>query len=151
MLKLAQAELPRLEVREFHANTRKGRLLLEALCERAEVPEELRLVVPAVFVGRDALIKDQITDEGLRKMLESHGEQDAIATWEVTESELAAARGRLIARFGRIGVLSVVAGGLIDQALAPWVGRWAQAVLARAEQPVYRAHARLLSALLSTE
>jgi len=44
-----------------------------------------------------------------------------------------------------------VAGGLIDQALAPWVGRWAQAVLARAEQPVYRAHARLLSAMLSTE
>ncbi|TFH23792.1 MAG: hypothetical protein E4H03_05325 [Myxococcales bacterium] len=44
-----------------------------------------------------------------------------------------------------------VARGLIDQALAPWVGRWTDAVLARAEQPVYRAHARLLAALLSPD
>ena len=39
----------------------------------------------------------------------------------------------------------------IDPARAPWVGGWADAVLARAGQPVYRAHARLLAAMLRAD
>ena len=114
MLELAQQQTPGLVVKRFSAQTRQGKLLLEVLSERAGLEEELRLVVPAVFVGSDALVREQITDESLQEVVRKHVKGSSGVTWEVSAEELDAARERLIARFGKIRLLPVVTGGLLD-------------------------------------
>jgi glutaredoxin len=111
---LASTQYPGLVIRRFSASTREGRLLLEAYCERAHVSQKRRLVVPALFVGDQCLIKEQITDESLHQLLGVCGAQGGNGAPQITEAELAAARDRLIARFGTVSALSVIVGGLID-------------------------------------
>ncbi len=71
MLGLAAERCPGLEVRRFAMTSREDRVLLEALCARAGVPEVRRLLVPAVFAGKRALVQEEITDEALDALLAS--------------------------------------------------------------------------------
>ncbi len=112
VLELAQERNPGLVVRRFSLNDRESRLLLEALCERAGIPEESRLIVPAAFVGMRGLVKEQITDDAVTQLVAAGA--NTPPPWDVTEAELDSARGRLIERFRAVGLASVVAGGLID-------------------------------------
>jgi len=89
-------------------------LLLEAMCQRAGVPERQRLIVPAVFVGQAALIGNDITDQSLEDLFAEQRSHSEDAPWNISEKELDAARDRLIERFGRIGLVPVLVGGLID-------------------------------------
>ncbi len=71
VLDLARERDPGLVVRRFSLNDRNSRLLLEALCERAGIAQETRLIVPAAFVGTRGLVKEQITDDAVSRSMVS--------------------------------------------------------------------------------
>ena len=114
VLEFAQAQCAGLTIRRFPTHAGRDRLLLEALCERAGIPEESRLVVPAVFVGDEGLVGDRITDEALQDLVSRHAGQGEKPAWEVPQDEIAQARSRLIKRLGKVGIFSVLVGGLVD-------------------------------------
>jgi hypothetical protein len=60
------------------------------------------------------LIEDEITDTSLRALLSRHAVTGSPASWQATPAEMEAARKRLRERFRRIGLASVVTGGLVD-------------------------------------
>jgi MFS family permease len=91
----------------------ESRIWHEVLSERAGVPEDERLVTPAVFVGSDARVGKKITDSALCGLLAEH-RAGSPAPQPAGPAELAAARARLNARFQAIGLAAVLAGGLVD-------------------------------------
>jgi glutaredoxin len=105
---------PAIKLQRFMSMRRENKLLLEVLCEKAHVSEDERLVVPAIFIGDDSLIRDQITDEAMERLLHKYSTARSGKIWEVGEPELAAARERVRTRFHKVGFAAVAVGGLID-------------------------------------
>ncbi len=112
MLELAAERHRGLEVRRFAMTSRGDRVLLEALCARAGVPEDRRLLVPAVFVGGQALVQADITDDALDALLSSPAA--AATPWEASADERAAAEQRLWQRARNVSLAAVTLGGLVD-------------------------------------
>lgn len=100
-----QLEVTRFDVKEYAA-------LNEWLCERAGVPEVKRLTAPAIFVGGDALIGDDILLDSLEALIQKYQESGAPKVWEAFASE--DAEKNIIARFRSLGALTVVGAGLVD-------------------------------------
>jgi len=114
ILKLARARYPTIEVKRFDFRTKTDRLVLEALCERAGLAPERRLLVPAIFAGKAALVLEEVTDAALEEMCAGAGAAEARAVWEVTEEELKQAEARLWERSAKLTLVAVAAGGLVD-------------------------------------
>ncbi len=82
------------------------------MCERASVPFERRMVTPAVFIGDDYLIEEQITVDALMAIIETYDESGASRFWEgFDESQGMDVVSSLM---DRIGVLAVLGAGLLD-------------------------------------
>ncbi len=112
MLELAAERHKGLEVRRFAAAAPGDSVLLEALCARAGVPEDRRLLVPAVFAGGRALVQADITDASLDALLTA---PDAASTpWEASAAKRAAAEQRLSERSRNMSLVAVTIGGLVD-------------------------------------
>jgi hypothetical protein len=58
-----------------------------ALAEHYGLSDDERGVAPAVFVGEDALVGDEVTLEALRTMLEQYAETGAMAVWYTLDVE----------------------------------------------------------------
>jgi len=86
--------------------------LVEWLGERANVPEEKRLVAPAIFVGDDALVDDAIYMDSLEATLKKYLLSGAPKTWEGFDPSQA--QGSIIDRFRSLGVLTILLAGLGD-------------------------------------
>jgi hypothetical protein len=114
MLERARQRNPGLKVKSFVASKRQAYLLREALCERAGVPEDSRLTEPAVFVGSEALIADDITDAALQMLITRHAGTEQPPVWQTSDTEIRAARQRLVSRFRNVALASVIVGGLVD-------------------------------------
>lgn len=113
MLTLLASRHPKLEVKRFDRNQRQSLFLLEALGVRAGVLESKRLLTPAVFAGGKALVQSRIDDASLEQLY-TETPADAPPPWEISKSELDAARQQLWLRSRNMGVLAVLAGGLVD-------------------------------------
>ncbi len=105
---------PAMQLQRFMSTRRENKLLLEVLCEKARVPEDQRLVVPALFIGDDSLVRDQITDEAMERLLQKYASTRSGKIWEVSGPDLAAAQERIRTRFNKVGLTAVAVGGLID-------------------------------------
>lgn len=114
ILKLARARYPTIELKRFDFRTRTDRLLLEALCERARVAPERRLLVPAIFGGERALILQDVMDAALEDLCAGAGAGESRVVWEVSEEELKQAEARLWERSAKLTLVAVAAGGLVD-------------------------------------
>jgi len=114
MLRHCEKRWPALRVKRYATTDREHKILLEALCGRAGVPEDRRLVVPAVFVRTHALIGSDITDDSLAEWVTRYSASGAADPTVASEHELAAARERLVKRFRAIGLVAIVTGGLVD-------------------------------------
>ncbi len=109
-IQYAQSKYPQVVVREF--DVQEDAALAEWLGERAGVPERKRLATPALFVGDDALIGDEITSQAVLDLAEKYAPTGADRFWTDFDAEKAT-RG-LIERFKSFGVLTVVFAGLVD-------------------------------------
>lgn len=108
-LRYLQERYP-LAVAEF--DVREQSALSEWLGTRAGVPEEKRLTAPAVFVGDDALIGEEINARSLEALLEKYATTGAPPIWD--DFDPAAAKRSIVERFKSLGVLTVAFAGLID-------------------------------------
>jgi len=114
MISFHEKQSAMVKVKRFISSKRENKLLLEVLCERAAVSEDRRLIVPSVFIGNDALIDEEVSDERLTHLLAKYAGEGAPVIWRVEESDIAVAQERLQQRFEKIGRLAVVLGGLVD-------------------------------------
>jgi cytochrome c biogenesis protein CcdA len=99
-----------LAVTEF--DVREQSALNEWLGAQAGVPEENRLTAPAIFVGNDALIGQEINARSLETLVEKHAITGAPPTWE--DFDPATAKRSIVERFKSLGVFTVAFAGLID-------------------------------------
>lgn len=103
---------PNLEVRSFDINTCAP--LNEAMSERSGVPPEGRLLTPALFVGDEYLIGDEIKVDRLEDVIQRHSQEGCIPPWEGLEGESSQAVNRIIQRFKSFSFLAVLGAGLLD-------------------------------------
>ena len=108
-LRYVQQRYP-LAVAEF--DVREQSALSEWLGERAGVPEEKRLTAPAIFVGDDALIGQEINAHSLEALVEKYAITGAPPTWD--EFDSTTAKQGIVERLRSLGVLTVAFAGLID-------------------------------------
>jgi len=107
-----EQKYPNLVVRSFDINTCAP--LNEAMSERSGVSPEERLLAPAVFVGDEYLVGNEITVDGLEEVIQRHGQVGCIPPWEGLEEESPEAINRIIQRFKSFSFLAVVGAGLLD-------------------------------------
>jgi cytochrome c biogenesis protein CcdA len=105
-------EYPELMVRTFDIGTPEAKALYEVLGRRTGIPEEKRLVTPAVFIGEDALVGKEVNAANLQRLVFKYQETGAEPIWE--EESLAEGTQSIVHRFRSFGVLAVLAAGLID-------------------------------------
>ena len=111
-LSYLEQRYPNLEVRKFDISTCAP--LNEAMSERTGVPSELRLMTPAVFIGDEYLVGEEITVQRLEEVIERHGQVGCVPPWEGLEEESPAAINRIIQRFKSFSFLAVLGAGLVD-------------------------------------
>jgi len=99
-----------LAVTEF--DVREQSALCEWLGARAGVPEEERLTAPAIFVGHEALIGQEINARSLEALVEKYAVTGAPPTWD--DFDPAAVEQSIVERFKSLGVFTVAFAGLID-------------------------------------
>jgi thiol-disulfide isomerase/thioredoxin/sulfite exporter TauE/SafE len=101
-----------LDVRSFDISTCAP--LNEAICERYGVPPEERLMTPAVFIGDECLIGDEISVERLEELIVEYGQEPCVVPWEGLEEESSTAVNRIIQRFKSFSAVAVLGAGLLD-------------------------------------
>jgi sulfite exporter TauE/SafE len=101
-----------LDVRSFDISTCAP--LNEAICERYGVPPEERLMTPAVFIGDECLIGDEISVERLEELIVKYGQEPCVVPWEGLEEESSTAVNRIIQRFKSFSAVAVLGAGLLD-------------------------------------
>ncbi|MCR4406160.1 MAG: hypothetical protein NUW24_04440 [Anaerolineae bacterium] len=112
-LRALQSRYPSLQVETFEIETNGA--LAEWLGARYGVPADRRLLTPAVFIGQDALIADEVTYDSLKALVERYAVTGAEATWtDFNPNQQAEAQNSLIERFRSFGVMAVLGAGLID-------------------------------------
>lgn len=109
-IQYAQSEYPQLMIREL--DVQENTALAEWLGERFGVPEEKRLATPALFVGEDYLIGDEITSDAILALAEKYAPTGAERPGEGFNPQVA--RQNIIERFQSFGALTVVFAGLVD-------------------------------------
>ncbi len=111
-LETLQGLYPQLVVTEFPIEEEESKVLSEWLGQRYGVPEEKRLTAPAIFVGDDALIGEEINARSLEALVEKYATSGALPTWDDFDPEQS---GRtIVERFRSFGLLTVVGAGLLD-------------------------------------
>ncbi|MBC7249051.1 MAG: hypothetical protein H5T62_02110 [Anaerolineae bacterium] len=112
-LRALQNLYPALQVETFEIETNGA--LAEWLGEQHGVPEDRRLLTPAVFIGDDVLIGDEVTYDKLKALIEHYAATGAEATWaDFDPTQQSAAEQSLIERFRSFGVMAIVGAGLVD-------------------------------------
>lgn len=101
-----------LEVRSFDITSCAP--MNEAMCERYEVPPEERLLTPAIFLGDQCLIGDDISVDRLEELIQEHSQEPCVVPWEGLEEESSDAVNRIIQRFKSFSFVAVLGAGLLD-------------------------------------
>jgi len=107
-----QRQYPNLVVNEY--NLLDEATLNEALCEKYGVPNEERLLAPAIFIGSQCLTSGEITPDRLATLIQNPEPEALMPPWVGLEEDQPTAAARLVARFQEFGVLAVAGAGLLD-------------------------------------
>jgi len=111
-LNYLQYRFPQLVIHEYDVEANAP--LAEWLGQRAGVPEQKRLTAPAVFVGDDALIGDEVHARSLEELVSRHTNPGAQAFWVGWEESQPEAAQSIVNRFRSLGVATVLLAGLVD-------------------------------------
>jgi len=114
MLAALERRFPQVTIEWFDLSLDENKVLAEAMGRHAGLPEERRLVVPSVFVGRDALVGGDIRQATLWDLVVKHGAAGAPPVWEIVAGDTASAARSIVERFRELGILTIMAAGLID-------------------------------------
>jgi cytochrome c biogenesis protein CcdA len=109
-IRYLRSQYPQLMIEEY--NVQSDAALAEWLGTRLSLPEDQRLATPALFVGNDSLIGEEITHERLQALVEKYAGPGAERVWSDFDPERA--EDAILARFRSFGVLTVAFAGLVD-------------------------------------
>ena len=109
-IKYVQSVYPQLLVEEH--NVQDDAALAEWLGEFTGVPEDQRLVTPALFIGADHLVSAEITADSLSALVEKYAASGSVRVWEDMRPE--EAERTIVERFRSFGALTVAFAGLVD-------------------------------------
>lgn len=100
---------PNIRVFRYDILTDTSKIFYETIAQIMEVPEERRLLVPAIFLGEDYLIKE-FSAESLESIIKKYQKGSLkLDTLKTQSGEKA-----IIDRFLRFSILGIVAAGLLD-------------------------------------
>ncbi|MEA3459463.1 MAG: hypothetical protein U9R11_02110 [Chloroflexota bacterium] len=109
-LTFLQSQYPQLVVDSF--SIPEDAALSEWLGQHYGVLEGKRLTAPAVFVGEDYLLGDEVNPRNLQALVKKYASKGADRVWEDWEQEKAEVS--IVERFRAFGVVTVIAAGLVD-------------------------------------
>jgi len=110
VLEVIQNDYPQLVVTTF--NSMHDADLLEAMGVYLDLPEQDRLIAPAIYVGGDVLVDDEIVSGALREILDTYVADGAPAFWKDLSADTGASS--ILGRFREMGPLTVIGAALID-------------------------------------
>ncbi len=113
-IKYLESRYSDLEVRSYDVGVAENKRLAEALGMLTDVPEQKRMSTPAVFVGDDFLLGDDVTDKNLISLVEKYGTAGSEPPWERAEAHLGQAEERILNRFRSLEILTIISAGLLD-------------------------------------
>jgi cytochrome c biogenesis protein CcdA len=87
-----------------------SKVFFEALSQHLGIPDEKRLVVPAVIIGQDVVLKEDITYAALDSLIRKY----ARGSVEYETLDLKAAEQHIIERFSRFSIFGIILAGLLD-------------------------------------
>jgi len=110
-----RARMPWVAVRTFDLSAPgDGAVLNEAMCRALSVPEQQRMLTPAVFSLRGALIGHEISEAALERLaLEARGLPSPLTLVRRPEA-VSTSKASVLRRYERLTALVVVSAGLVD-------------------------------------
>lgn len=110
MLQVIALEFPQMVVHEFDQVEEAD--LVEAMGQYLGLPEVRRLVAPSLYIGQDALVYTEVTSDALREILTRYADTGAPQFWQGLDADTGALS--ILGRFRAMGLITVIAAGLID-------------------------------------
>lgn len=102
-----------LEIRRY--DVRYDAAIIDAMGTIYNIPENIRLLAPAVFSGTSYLGPDDISYSKLVAIVKKELEQQSTAPWEgINEETLQSSEERITQRFSQFSVLAIAGAGLLD-------------------------------------
>ncbi len=112
-LNYLKTQYPNLVIQRFDIHTDTA--LIEAMCKQYGVPPEQRLVAPAIFVGENYLVGENLTLPRLQTLIEEKHEMGNTPPWEgLDAAEVESAAASISERFGNFSIPAVATAGLLD-------------------------------------
>ena len=114
LLKYLKKKFPRLNVREIDLNTPNGKRFNETLSNRLALPAEKRLIAPSIFIGKDYLAPEEITESKVEALIKRYEQVEAKSTLALETGEMKKAEESIVERFMSLGMLAIFSAGLIE-------------------------------------
>jgi thiol-disulfide isomerase/thioredoxin len=127
LLKYLAKKYPQLNIKEIDLNTPDGKRFNETLSSRLGLSSEKRLIAPSIFIGKDYLLPDQITEPKVEALIQKYVEKALPGVSEgkpvlttpppslsPTPEETKKAEESIIQRYQSFGVLAIFLAGLIE-------------------------------------
>jgi len=103
-------EYDNINVHRFNTFEDSSKIIFEALAERNNIPQEARLVVPAIIIGDDYLIKEAITLKNVNALIKKY--EEGVSKFNTLNDEHA--QDSILKRFSQFSILGILLAGLID-------------------------------------
>jgi thiol-disulfide isomerase/thioredoxin len=114
LLKYIGKKYPNLTITQIDLNTDDGKRLNESLSTRISLAPEKRLIAPSIFIGKDYLSPEEITESGLEALIEKYQEAGESTAVKVEQTEVKQAEEAIVERFKSFGVLAILLAGLLE-------------------------------------
>ncbi len=98
------------KVHRFNIYDDSSKIFFEGLSARNNIPQEKRLVVPAIIMGDDYLIKEDITLQRIEALLKKYEK----GSQEFDVSNFITAEQNIFERFAQFSIIGILIAGLLD-------------------------------------
>jgi len=105
LLKYVTKKYPHLNVTQLDLNTEDGKRLNETLSTRLNLPPEKRLIAPSIFIGKNYLSPEEITESKVEALIEKYEKGEETSALNVEQGEMKKAEQTIIERFKSFGSL----------------------------------------------
>ena len=110
MLKAVRGHYDNIVLHSYDIFDDTSKIFFEGLAIRNDIPESERLIVPAIIVGDDYLVRHDITLQHMESLLEKYN--DGAPEYDV--SQFAGAEQTILERFSRFSIVGILIAGLVD-------------------------------------
>jgi hypothetical protein len=95
-------------------NTDDGKRLNESLSNRISLAPEKRLIAPSIFIGKDYLSPEEITESRVEGLIVKYEKAEGTSALKVEKGEIEKAEESIIERFKSFGVFAILLAGLVE-------------------------------------